>query len=181
MKRIILLAGFLILIIGSKSVITGNGTKKNNKDLQFYVSTDGNDSNPGTLKKPFATLTKARDEVRRIKNSGQKGNIIVWIGCGVYNLTETGVFGLDDGGSKNQLITYSAYPGEEPIFSSGKKIQGWKKMSVPPEGLPEISASHVWVAPVPEAKAGTWRFRSLYDGMVRLPRARLAVFKPVQD
>jgi len=70
MKRIILLAGLMMLIIGSKSVITGNGTKKNNKDLQFYVATNGNDSNQGTLKKPFATLTKARDEVRKIKNSG---------------------------------------------------------------------------------------------------------------
>ena len=29
----------------------------------FYVSTTGNDSNPGTLNKPFATLQKAADSV----------------------------------------------------------------------------------------------------------------------
>jgi hypothetical protein len=36
--------------------------------IEFYVSANGNDSNPGTLDKPFATLEKARDSLREIKS-----------------------------------------------------------------------------------------------------------------
>ncbi len=31
----------------------------------YYVSPDGNDQNPGTLKKPFATLQRAQQAVRQ--------------------------------------------------------------------------------------------------------------------
>ena len=31
---------------------------------QFFVASAGNDANPGTLEKPFASLTRARDAVR---------------------------------------------------------------------------------------------------------------------
>ena len=34
---------------------------------EFFVSTSGDDGQPGTLEKPFATVARARDEVRRVK------------------------------------------------------------------------------------------------------------------
>ena len=38
-------------------------------DADFYVAVDGDDKNPGTLEKPFATFEKARDAVRELKKT----------------------------------------------------------------------------------------------------------------
>ena len=35
---------------------------------EFFVSPSGNDAAPGTKAKPFATITRARDEVRTLVN-----------------------------------------------------------------------------------------------------------------
>jgi len=37
------------------------------KETEFFVSADGNDNNPGTIESPFATLSRARDAVREIR------------------------------------------------------------------------------------------------------------------
>lgn len=146
----------------------------------FYVATDGKDSNSGTREKPFATLTRARDAVRELKRKMPKGDIAVIIRGGIYKLTETVVFGLEDSGSEDQEITYAAFPGEEPVFSSGVKIGGWQKLEDYPEAIPEVAQGKVWVADVPEAKGDKWRFRTLYDDGRRLPRARSEGFKPTK-
>ena len=36
----------------------------------FYVAPDGSDANPGTSAKPFASLERARDAVRALKQAG---------------------------------------------------------------------------------------------------------------
>ena len=36
----------------------------------YYVATDGDDANPGTIEKPFATLEKARDAIRQQRSEG---------------------------------------------------------------------------------------------------------------
>jgi len=69
------------------------------------------------------------------------------------------VFGLGDLGARGQPITYAAYPGEEPVFSSGIKIGGSKKREDEPEALPAAAKGKVWVADVLETKGGKWRYR----------------------
>ena len=59
----------------------------------FCVATDGDDSNPGGLESPFATLAKARDAVRGRIAAGLDGNLTVLIRGGYYRLDETVVFG----------------------------------------------------------------------------------------
>ena len=150
----------------------------------LYVATDGNDAWSGTLKSPnadatdgpFATLARARDAVRALKQGGKKDDIVVWIRGGKYYLTETVVLGLQDSAEAGQTITYAAYPGEEPIFSSGVRIEGWQELGGDlPEGLPHMSLHKVWVADVP---SDLGRFLTLYDGDQRLPRARTDGFNP---
>ena len=46
--------------------------------IDYYVSPKGNDNNPGTLEKPFRTLTKARDMVRK-NNGSMKENIQIFL------------------------------------------------------------------------------------------------------
>ena len=38
---------------------------------KIYLSPDGNDSNPGSVDKPLATLTAARDKAREYRKSGK--------------------------------------------------------------------------------------------------------------
>jgi len=147
----------------------------------FYVATGGDDNNPGTIDKPFATLTKARDAVRAFKKQEPEGDITVFIRAGTYKIHETVVFGPEDSGSKNQRIIYAAYKNETPIFSSGQRITNFKKLKDYPEHLPPVARGNVWVADVPQTKGGRWRFHVLFDGDKMLPRARGKGFKPLGE
>ncbi len=137
--------------------------------LVFYVAPDGDDASPGTLEKPFATLARARDAVRTVIAAGLEHDVTVLLRGGTYRLDETVVFGLEHSGTDEHAINYAAYPGERPVLSSGVPIRGWRKAGKTLPGLPAEVSGNVWVADVPE---GLGRFRTLYDGPKRLPRAR---------
>ena len=137
----------------------------------IYVSPKGNDSNPGTKELPLASLNGAKNHVRQIKAS-TKGDIVVLFRGGNYYLNETVLFGLEDSGGNEQNISYIAYPGETPVFSSGKEIEGWKKVNGQLPGLPEKSMGQVVVAET------SGRFFTMYDDQGLLPRARSAGFFP---
>jgi hypothetical protein len=127
----------------------------------FYVASDGKDTNPGTADAPFATLTKARDAVRQKIAGGLTKDILVLIHGGTYQQTETLAFGPQDSGTEAFSITYAAYPGEKVILSGGHKITGWKK-----------GQGSIWVAEVPDVKAGKLYFRQLFVNGKRTFRAR---------
>jgi len=84
----------------------------------YYIATDGSDSNAGTLVAPFATLGKAQSLV-------QAGDT-VYIRGGVYSVSESQiteysgivarVFKFDKSGAASQRICYFGYPGERPVF-----------------------------------------------------------------
>ena len=67
------------------------------------------------------------------------------------------VFGLEDSGTGDSTVTYEAYPGETPVFSSGQEIKGWEKVAAALPGLPPAARGNVWVANVSD------RFFTLYD------------------
>ena len=163
------LACSLTLVSAKASAVAGPAA-------EFYVATDGADTNPGTKDKPFATIEKARNAVRAKKDA--KENITVWIRGGTYRLSQTLVFSLEDFAPKGRIITYAAYKDEEPILTSGKKITGWKKLEQPLSALPAKAQGKVWVADIPSTKGGAWRFRTLFNGEKPLPRARSRGFNP---
>lgn len=146
----------------------------------YYVSPDGSDQWSGKLSEPnggkndgpFATLARARDAVRELKEN-KSGSIVVLLRGGTYQLEKTVVFSLEDSGKEDATITYAAYPGEKPLFSSGRGIKGWTMLSDVPAGLPASAKGKVWVADV------TGRFFTLYDSAGRLPRARSKGFIPL--
>lgn len=146
----------------------------------FYVSAKGSDEWSGTeasraegeLDGPFATLERARDAVRDLKKS-KSTDIVVLVREGTYQLNSTVVFGLEDSGEGDATITYAAYPGERPVFSSGREIKGFRKVTGDLPGLPEEALGKVWVADVSD------RFFTLYDAHGMLPRARSAGFIPL--
>ena len=54
---------------------------------EFYLSPTGDDSNPGTKSRPFATLARARDAVRERKRGKTSGNYNVLLRGGIYRRT----------------------------------------------------------------------------------------------
>ncbi|MDF7801640.1 right-handed parallel beta-helix repeat-containing protein [Pontiellaceae bacterium B1224] len=135
----------------------------------FYIAPNGSDMGEGSASAPFATLERARDAVRILKKK-KSGDIVVLVRGGTYQLDETVVFGLEDSGDENQTITYAAYPDEVPVFSSGREIKGWKKVTGKLPGLPKEAQGNIWAAPTSQ------RFLTLYDADGMLPRARSEKF-----
>ncbi len=148
-------------------------------DAHFYVSVSGSDGWSGTLDAPnahrtdgpFATLQRARDAVRQLKKQ-ETTDLVVLIREGTYQLTETVVFDLQDSAIGEATITYAAYPGETPVFSSGRKINGWAPVTEDAKGLPEKAKGKVLVAKT------SAHFLTLYDDDGMLPRARSEHFVP---
>ncbi|MDO6597945.1 right-handed parallel beta-helix repeat-containing protein [Oceanihabitans sp. 2_MG-2023] len=161
---------FLSLIIGCTSCKAQNTTEYH---ANFYVSINGSDTWSGTLDSPnaegtdgpFATLVQARNAVREL-NKSQSKDIVVLIREGFYQLDKTVIFGLEDSGKGLQTITYAAYPNEKPVFSSGKQINGWKKVTVDIPGLPNNAKGNIMEADVSD------KFLTLYDAEGMLPRAQ---------
>lgn len=146
----------------------------------FYVSASGSDTWSGTLPEPtgrsdgpFATLERARDAVMELKKS-KSGDIVVLIREGAYQLDRTAVFGVKDSGEGESTVTYAAYPGEEPVFSSGRMVNGWKPAPDDLPGLPQQARGRIWMADV------TGNFKTLYDGEGMLPRAKSEGFIPLK-
>ena len=74
--------------------------------LTVYVAPDGNDeTGDGSPERPFATITAARDAVRRLDKGGYNG-ITVFIKKGEYQLTEPIVFTDEDSGTETCTIKY---------------------------------------------------------------------------
>ena len=64
--------------------------------LAIYVATDGVDGSPGTRTKPFATLERARDAIRALKQKGglPPGGVTVWLRGGVYYLLNRAILAI---------------------------------------------------------------------------------------
>lgn len=90
----------------------------------FYVAKNGSDASDGSLAHPFATIAKAKEAVKALKEKKglPKGGLSVWIRNGAYELTEGLVFDRNDGGEPGKPVVYRAYQGERPLLSVNRKI-----------------------------------------------------------
>ncbi|MGA9450054.1 MAG: PDZ domain-containing protein [Verrucomicrobiia bacterium] len=82
----------------------------------YFVSPVGDDANPGTLGKPFATLQRAQQAVRQ-----KRGD--VFLRGGTYYLPATLVLTAEDSGTKDAPVIYQAYEKEQPIVSGGVRLE----------------------------------------------------------
>jgi len=117
---------------------------------EVYVSPSGDDTNPGTKDKPLKTFAAARDKVRTIKGDG---DITVYFRGGYYYFTEPVKLTIEDSGSEYRRITYRAYENEKPIFTSGMRVKGWKKITPADpayKALPENARKNTYVAAIPK-------------------------------
>jgi hypothetical protein len=91
----------------------------------FYVTTDGSDSNPGTIGQPFGTLNGARTAIRALSHPLSSG-VTVWIRDGRYFLqTPFALSGSQDSGTPGAAITYRSYLNETPYLIGGTNVGGF--------------------------------------------------------
>jgi hypothetical protein len=124
---------------------------------EFFVSPSGNDTNPGTEAKPFATLERARDAAR---HQGEPARVVVR--AGIYYLKQTLMLEPQDSG-----LTVEAAEGEEVVISGGRVVSEWQ----PWRG--EVLQSDLGKLDLPDCK-----FQQLYFAGQRQPLARVPNFDP---
>jgi hypothetical protein len=125
------------------------------QNVVLYVATGGNDEWSGTLAEPnaartdgpFATLERARDEIRQIKARGglPAGGARVELRAGTYPRQEPLELGADDSGGEGAPVVYCAYEGEEVRLSGGRVVTGWQPVADPAvlARLDEAARGHV--------------------------------------
>ncbi|MBM3500564.1 MAG: right-handed parallel beta-helix repeat-containing protein [Armatimonadetes bacterium] len=79
----------------------------------------------------------------------------------MYPLSDTITLTPEDSGSAKTPTVFAAFPGERPIVSGGRRIEGWRK-----------GEGEMWVAAIPEVARGGWYFRQLFVNGRRATRAR---------
>lgn len=102
----------------------------------IYVSREGDDNWSGKLAAPnknltdgpFATLTRARDEIRAWSQHGTlpTGGIRVLVRGGTYSLSHTLKLSFQNSGTNDAPIVWSAYPGDQVVLTGGREISGFQ-------------------------------------------------------
>ena len=90
----------------------------------YYVALNGSDRNPGTLERPFASITAARDAMRKTTPEAGKDSM-VYLRGGVYRLAEKITFNLEDSGKPDAKIIFRNFGDEKPVLSGGVAVTGW--------------------------------------------------------
>jgi hypothetical protein len=87
------------------------------RSADYYIATNGNDSNPGTESKPWKTIQKGA-------NVAVAGDTIFVRGGVYYEWVD-----IKHSGSNGKPITFKAYPGEKPIIDgTGVSVSSWKAL-----------------------------------------------------
>ena len=105
----------------------------------LYVATNGNDGwsgrsdhpNAASQDGPFATLDRARDEIRKIKKESglSEGGIVVEVLGGRYERKQLLELTAEDSGTVEAPIVYRARPGEAVHISGSRIIAEWKTVT----------------------------------------------------
>lgn len=122
-----------------------------------FVAVPGDDANPGTKERPFATLERARDAARQAG-----GGVRIVVRGGVYRLKQTLKLEPRDSG-----LVIEAAQGETAVISGGRVVSQWRP----------------WRGKVLQSDLSTLgladcAFRELYCGGRRQPLARTPNFDP---
>jgi len=107
------------------------------KQLLLYVSPQGDDAWSGRLPRaegqhgPFATLRRARDEVRRLRQAGElpAGGVVVEFAGGRYELDEPVEFTEADSGSPGAPVVYRARRGQQVRLTGARVLKGFERVT----------------------------------------------------
>lgn len=99
---------------------------------KLYIAPNGDDDNNGSIEEPFATLEKARNTIRSIKQSQglPEGGITVYLRGGTYQMQNSFSLTAQDSGSQNAPIIYTNYANENVVLNGGITIDPTKSRSL---------------------------------------------------
>jgi len=101
--------------------------------VTFHVAPSGNDTGDGSADRPFRTFERARDAVRerRKAHGGQlpKGGVRVLVGGGTYPVNRGFNLTAEDSGTAKAPVIYQAKLGEQPVFTGGIRVTGWRPIT----------------------------------------------------
>ena len=129
---------------------------------EIYVSTKGNDHNPGTKALPLSSLYGARDLIRVLrKTENLNESVRVIVGDGMYFMNEPLILNEQDSGTENAPVIFIAEENANPAFVGGIQITNWEKV-----------IDNLWKAKVAEVKSYGFNFEQLYVNGRFATRAR---------
>lgn len=143
--------------------------------MVLYVAPDGNDrwtgtsaeAHPGTFEGPFATPQRAVLAIRELKNEygGRLPRpVTIRLRGGTYYLSAPWILTPADSGHAQCPVVIQANEDERPILSGGRKITGWKPVT--------IDGKKLWATEIHEVRDGNWNFESLWINGQRRNQAR---------
>ena len=116
----------------------------------FYVATNGNDANSGSMASPFQTLEQARNAIRALPRPLPPGGAAVYLRSGTYWRTNTFFLTGSDSGTPEAPIVYSSYPGEQAVISTGTALLSSQWAPLDPGQVsrvaPGVNSSMIWEA-----------------------------------
>lgn len=128
----------------------------------LYLSPSGSDKNPGTKRKPLASLNGARDKIRDLRRQGNiNDTIFVKIQGGIYYISEPLVLSDEDTGTDVSPVIFVSENNERPVFCGGMKISNFEAIT------PDL-----WRARIPETALYGFYFEQLYINGQRRFRAQ---------
>lgn len=141
-------------------VILSGGACSQARAAGLFVAPGGDDANPGTLEKPFATLERARDAARSLQGASEA--VTVFLRGGRYELPQPLQFTPADSGTAGRPVLWCAYGPEKPVISGGQLVRGWTAFD-----------GSVWAASVPWVRERGRPFFQLFVDGQRRTRARM--------
>jgi len=112
-----------------------------------FVAPLGSDANPGSRKKPFATLERARDALRELRNAGKlpQNGLTVWLRGGDYFRTNAFELSASDSGQPAGPIVWRAYRDERVRLLGARRLTEFQPVNDPAlrERLAPAARGHV--------------------------------------
>ena len=97
-------------------------------EVKIYVSPDGNDSNPGTIEKPFKTVEKAIMYASNVVS--RQGGMTIYLREGTYTVPNGMQIDEKLNGSNEHPTFISSYPGEKATVTTAMSIKGSQMKTV---------------------------------------------------
>ena len=152
MKRQILINLLFALFFSAQGVLFSQ---------KIYLSPSGNDSNPGTIDQPLATLTAARDKARIIRTGKSEQPVEIIALEGEYLMIQPLELNLLDAGTMASPTVFRAAEGAKVILRGGVEIKGFEKVN-----------ENLWRAFIPQVAYYDSYFEQLYVNGRRATRAK---------
>ena len=171
------LALFSIILFNHDVIFASSQALKqpNPAATTFFVATNGNDQWSGRHSTPaasgddgpFATLQRARNAARALKQKGNSGGCTVFVRGGIYQLNETLVLGPEDSGTDSHPLVFKAFEHERPVLTGTRRVSGF----VPSNGK-------IYKAVLPDKQYDAMSVRQLFSNGKRQISARYPNFDP---